>query len=219
MRKRHLITSIILITFLLLSCRSKYYREIPYKIVYNQKEIEKKLNIRKIIPILDTLNQEYENNLSDRQIYLKEKYSIVLGIKPEELKNYKFYDFIDKWINTRYAQSGFTADSMSMSPFVSALYQYTYKKKLPTTALGIFKSNEINLFTGRKFLQEGDILFFRYNKDVPVGDVGIYLRNNRILISTKRNGLIISDFNQDYFQLRYISAGRLKPKEEELEQE
>lgn len=218
MKNRYIITAIIITTFLVLSCRSKYYREIPYKIVYNQNEIEKKLNIRKIIPILDTLNQEYETNLSDRQIYLKEKYSIILGIKPEELKNYKFYDFIDKWINTRYAQSGFTSDSMSMAPFVSALYQYSFKKKLPSTPLGIFKSKEINLFTGRKFLQEGDILFFRYNKDIPIGDVGVYLRNNRILVTTKRDGLIISDFNQNYFQLRYISAGRLIPKDE-LEQD
>ncbi len=195
--------------FLVLACRSNYYKDVPYKLTYNQEEIEKKLNITKYIPILDTLNQEYETNLTDRQVYLKEKYSIILGIKPEELKEYKFYDFIDQWIGTKYAKTGFTQDSMNIAPFVSALYQYSFKRKLPTTPIGIFKSNEISLFTGRKFLQEGDLLFFRYNKDNPVSDIGVYLRNNRILVSTRKDGLIISDFNQDYFQLRYTSAGRL----------
>ncbi len=183
--------------------------DVPYKLTYNQEEIEKKLNITKYVPILDTLNQEYETNLTDRQVYLKEKYSIILGVKPEEIKNYKFYDFIDQWIGTKYARVGFTRDSMNIAPFISGLYQYTFKKKLPTSPLEIFKSNQISLFTGRKYLEEGDLLFFRYNKDNPVSDVGVYLRNNRILVSTRKDGLIISDFNQDYFQLRYTSAGRL----------
>jgi hypothetical protein len=207
--KKNVLTLSVLSLFLLLACQNKYYNEIPYKFKFNEDEIKTKLGIINYIPILDTLNQEYEQNLTDRQLYLKEKYSIALGIKPEELTNYKFYDFIDRWIGTPYASKGFSMDSLNIGPFTSALFQYTYKKKLPATPLAIFRSPEINLFTGRVFLKEGDILFFRYHKDVPVGDIGIYLRNNRILVSTKSKGLIISDFNLDYFQLRYVSAGRL----------
>ncbi|MGM5632029.1 NlpC/P60 family protein [Apibacter raozihei] len=207
--KKNIVAALIIMLFLVLACKSKYYREVPYKLVYSQQEIDNKFHIKtRTLPILDTLDVD-EDTLTDREIYLKEKYAIVLGIKPKELKNYKFYDFIDQWIGTPYAKVGFTADSLNIAAFISALYQYTYKRKLPTTPLGIFKSNEISLFTGRKFLKEGDLLFFRYAKDMPVGDIGIYLRNNRILYSTKKNGLMIGDFNENYYQLRYVSAGRL----------
>jgi hypothetical protein len=207
--KKNIIAVTIIMLFLVIACKSRYYRDIPYKFTYNQREIEEKLNITKYIPILDTLNQEYETNLTDRQIYLKEKYSIILGIKPQELKNYKFYDFIDQWVGTKYAKTGFSKDSLNVSNFISALYQYSFKRKLPITPLGMFKSGEISLFTGRRYLQEGDLIFFRYSKENPISDMGVYLRNNRILVSTKKDGLIISDFNQEYFQLRYIGAGRL----------
>ena len=208
--KKNILALSVLTFFLFYACQNKYYNEIPYKFKYNEDDIKLKLGITtNYLPILDTLDQQYEKNLTDRQIYLKEKYSIILGIKPEELTNYKFYDFIDKWIGTPYATKGFTIDSLNIAAFTSALFQLTYKRKIPSTPLGIFNSPEINLFTGRNFLKEGDILFFRYQKDIPVGDIGIYLRNNRILVSTRSKGLIISDFNLDYFQLRYVSAGRL----------
>ncbi|TWP24076.1 peptidoglycan endopeptidase [Apibacter muscae] len=207
---KKILVVLLLIFFFVMSCRSRYYKDIPFKLVYNQQDIEKSLNVPKYkYSILDTLNQEYEMNLTDREVYLKEKYSIVLGVKPQEVKNYKFYDFIDQWLGTKYSGEGFTRDSLNMAPFVSALYQYTYKIKLPSNAMGMFKSNQVSLFTGRKYLEEGDILFFRYGKDSPVSDVAVYLKNNRVLTTSKRDGLIISDFNNDYFQLRYISAGRL----------
>jgi len=70
----------------------------------------------------------------------------------------------------------------------------------------------LQLFTGRTFLKEGDILFFRYDKFHPISDVGIYLHNDRILACTN-NGLNIYNFNDEYFQLRYVAAGRIKEKE------
>ena len=43
--------------------------------------------------------------------------------------------------------------------------------------------------------------------------MGIYLHNDRILPCTEE-GLNIYDFNDPYFQLRYVAAGRLKQEEQ-----
>jgi len=208
MRKNIFILSVLMF-FLLYSCQKKFYNEVPFKITYNQQEIMAKLGILPNTPNTPNTLPIKDTTLTDREIYLKEKYSIILGIKPEELNNYKFYDFIDRWIGTPYSSKGFTMDSLNIGPFTSALYEYAFKRNLPSTPLGIFKSPEINLFTGREFLKEGDILFFRNEKDTAIGDIAIYLRNNKILVSSISQGLIISNFNSDYFQLSYVSAGRL----------
>ena len=132
----------------------------------------------------DSIDSKYtENNykdeqLSDEEIRLKEKYSIILKTMPQDIRNYPFY-----------------------------------KETFPKTADGIFRSKALQLFTGRDFLKEGDILFFRYSKEQPISDVGIYLHNDRILACTEE-GLNIYDFNDPYFQLRYVAAGRLKQEEQ-----
>jgi len=209
--KKNILIILLAVSFLAFSCKSRrYINKIPYKILYDQKEIEKTLGINeRTLPILDTLSQD-ENKLTDRQIYLKEKYAIILNVMPGEIKKYNFYDFIDQWVGTSYF-NGFSQPTMA--PFVSRLYSYAFKRNLPKIPLDIFKSKDLSLFTSRDFLQEGDIVFFRYSKDEPVGDVGVYLQNNRILVADQTNGLIISDFNLPYFQLRYVCAGRLILKE------
>ena len=100
---------------------------------------------------------------------------------------------------------------VEMSYFVQALFSDVYGETFQKTPDGIFRSKAIQLFTGRTFLKEGDILFFRYDKFHPISDVGIYLHNDRILACTTK-GLNIYDFNDEYFQLRYVAAGRLKEK-------
>jgi len=143
-------------------------------------------------------------------IRLKEKYSIILKMMPQDIRNYPLYTYIDAWIGTPYKpQSLDKKTGVDASYFVQALFSDVYKETFPKTADGIFRSKSLQLFTGRDFLKEGDILFFRYSKEQPISDVGIYLHNDRILACTEE-GLNIYDFNDPYFQLRYVAAGRLK---------
>lgn len=210
---------LLFISILFFSCSSKkYINEVPYKISYEEKEIENVLGVEKDT-LGERLKEDYEINLTDKEIYLKEKYSIILKTFPREITNYKLYDFIDEWIGTPYGKSGFSSDSLNIVPFTVELYKSAYKRKLPKTALEIFKSEQIELFIGRKYLEEGDIVFFRYSKDTPVSDIGIYLKNDKILASTKNSGLKVYNFKDEYFQYRFIAAGRLIPKEEQEEKE
>ena len=138
-----------------------------------------------------------------------------LGWKQDSFfsKDYKLYSYLDEWIGTPYKKQMLEKQvGVEASYFVQALYSDIYKETFPKTPDGIFRSKSIQLFTGRTFLKEGDIVFFRYDKFRPISDVGIYLHNDRILACTAQ-GLNIYDFNDEYFQLRYVAAGRLKEKQ------
>ncbi|WP_143883947.1 NlpC/P60 family protein [Chryseobacterium binzhouense] len=190
----------------------KYIREIPYnyssdtfsQTVQNQKE-NSDLNY--------SLIDDNPDGLSDDILRIKEKYSIILEVMPKEIRDYKLYSYLDEWIGTPYKKQTLEKQvGVEASYFVQALYSDIYKETFPKTPDGIFRSKSIQLFTGRTFLKEGDIIFFRYDKFRPISDVGIYLHNDRILACTAQ-GLNIYDFNDEYFQLRYVAAGRLKEKQ------
>lgn len=194
------------------SCTSKQYiQEIPYNFsaeAYNQKtEDVKNSFVSKYSHVDDNVEK-----LSDEELRLKEKYSIIMEVMPKEVDNYKLYSYIDRWIGTPYKKQTLEEKTgVDCSYFVQSLYSDVYGETFQKTPDGIFRSKSIQLFTGRAFLKEGDILFFRYDKMHPISDVGIYLNNDRILACTS-DGLNIYDFNNEYFQLRYVAAGRLKPK-------
>jgi hypothetical protein len=200
------------LTLLISACNSKkYIREIPYNYSseqYVQASDESKAHIDSQYTNIDD-NLE---KLSDEQLRIKEKYSIIMEVMPKEVTDCNLYSYIDQWIGTPYKKQTLEEKKgVDCSYFVQSLFSDVYGETLSKTPDGIFRSKSIQLFTGRTFLKEGDILFFRYDKFHPISDVGIYLHNDRILACTA-NGLNIYDFNDEYFQLRYVAAGRLKPK-------
>jgi len=174
-------------TIALSSCSSsRYLAELPYHYptdAFYKAVLAQKKQINEQYTLVDDKGE----NLSDKELALREKYSIILAVPPKKITNYKLYAFIDEWIGT------------------------PYETTFPKTPDGIFRSKDLQLFTGRTYLKEGDILFFRYDKFKPISDVGLYLGNGRILACTTQ-GLNIYDFNDEYFQKRYTSAGRLKEK-------
>ncbi|MDR2205431.1 MAG: C40 family peptidase [Flavobacteriaceae bacterium] len=194
------------------SCGSKkYINEIPYNYSsdgFSQSVQEQKTQSASKYSIVSDNPQE----LSDEVLKIKEKYSIILGVMPKEIQNYKLYSYIDEWIGTPYKQQTLEKQvGVDASYFVQALFSDVYGETFLKTPDGIFRSKALQLFTGRTFLKEGDIVFFRYDKSHPISDVGIYLHNDRILACTSK-GLNIFNFNDEYFQLRYVAAGRLKEK-------
>lgn len=200
--------------FVVISCGSpKYINDVPYKFTYNESDIKKELGITNAPTVK---SNEFDENLTDHQIYLKEKYAIILNVSPKEINNYDFYSYIDEWLNTPYSREKTMSKSgLNMVPFAQALYNMVYKVKLPaSSAAEIFTSKQLEKFTGRAFLEEGDIIFFRYSKDLPVSDLAIYLKNGKILMSTRSAGLAIFDFDDEYFQTRYLASGRAIQDEE-----
>lgn len=196
----------------IISCGTqKYIQEIPYN-------FSSETYAEKAGGIQNNVNSQYSNvddnieKLSDEELRIKEKYSIIMEVMPKIVTNYKLYSYIDNWIGTPYKKQTLEEKTgVDCSYFVQSLYSDVYGETFQKTPDGIFRSKSLQLFTGRAFLKEGDVLFFRYDKMHPISDVGIYLNNDRILACTA-NGLNIYDFNDEYFQLRYVAAGRIKPK-------
>lgn len=194
---------------LLSSCNNyKYLQDVPYKFKYDISAIKNMHGLTEDVPL--TESNDYTKHLSDREILLKETYAITLNVQPAEITNYKLYNTVDSWLGKNHKTVGVDENSISMGALAQLIYQDAYNVKLPAYPIDIFNSPNIDLFLGRKFLNEGDIIFFRYNKDNPVSDIGIYLKNDIILASTPTDGIALFDFNSAYFQLRYLCAGRIK---------
>ena len=205
----YIITSSLLCIFAF-SCNSKkYIKELPYQ--YSPNEISENLQSnRNEADIRFTIVDDNPQGLNDDILKIKEKYSIILQVMPKEIQSYSLYSYIDEWIGTPYKKQMLEKRvGVDASYFIQALFSDVYGETFSKTPDGIFRSKSIQLFTGRSFLKEGDILFFRYDKFHPISDVAIYLHNDRILACTA-NGLNIYNFNEEYFQLRYVAAGRLK---------
>ncbi|WP_326988670.1 NlpC/P60 family protein [Chryseobacterium nepalense] len=150
--------------------------------------------------------------LDDDVLKIKEKYSIIMEVMPREITDYRLYSYIDEWLGTPYKKQSLEKQkAVDASYLIQALFSEVYEETFPKTPDGIFRSKMLQLFTGRMFLKEGDIIFFRYDKSHPISDVGLYLHNDRILACTSK-GLNIYNFNDEYFQLRFVAAGRLKDK-------
>jgi hypothetical protein len=202
---------ILLILAMLLhaECRSQsYISQIPFKYDYSLDLLKKQSHMEEVGLKNKVVVNDNSENLSDAILALKEKYSIVLAVTPNKITNYNLYAYIDTWINTPYKEKSFSKKGIDCSYFLQSLYSDVYKVTLPKDPAGMWKSKSIQIFTGRSFLAEGDLVFFRYDKDHPISDVGLYLHNDRILACTDK-GLAIYNFNDDYFQLRYIGAGRI----------
>ncbi len=214
MKNVYLLVYVVISYFTIISCGARYIQEIPFKLRYDEEEMVRKLGIDDENSS-DSEGHEYEEPLTDKEMYLKEKYSAILEVLPTEVTNYAFYGTIDEWLGTPYAKKGISHDSLNIAAFTQLLYKEAFDRNVPPNPSGIFQSKEIELFKGRRYLKEGDVVFFRYHKDNPVSDVGIYMQNDRILASTYKNGLAIFDFNTEYFQIRYLCAGRLTEKEDE----
>ncbi|MGO4710381.1 NlpC/P60 family protein, partial [Chryseobacterium sp. 2TAF14] len=181
---KHIICCL-LIGFGLISCGGKkYIKEIPYNFSSDSYSNESD-EIKKTIDSQYSKIDDNSEKLSDEELRLKEKYSIIMEVMPKEITNYNLYAYIDRWIGTPYKKQSLEEKvGVDCSYFVQSLYSDVYGETFQKTPDGIFRSKSIQLFTGRSFLKEGDILFFRYDKAHPISDVGIYLHNDRILACT-----------------------------------
>ena len=100
----------------------KYIREVPYH--YSTDSFRKAAQAHK-----DSIDAKYtesnykDEQLSDEEIRLKEKYSIILKTMPQDIRNYPLYAYIDAWIGTPYKpQSLDKKTGVDASYFVQALF-------------------------------------------------------------------------------------------------
>jgi cell wall-associated NlpC family hydrolase len=139
--------------------------------------------------------------------WVKEKYSAMLDVLPNQITNVMLYRFIEDWYGTRYRMGGTTKSGVDCSAFVQNLYQYVFGLNLLRTAWMQFESSKyINNVSD---LKEGDLVFFRINSS-RITHVGVYLKNNFFVHSASSKGVSIANLTSSYWSKYFAGGGRVK---------
>ena len=117
---------------------------------------------------------------------------------------YLFYQVYD-WLGTRYKYAGKTKKGIDCSGFVREMYSSTYCVSLSGGSRDIWPTV---MPVEKEALQEGDILFFKIKKG-QISHVGIYLGNNKFAHASVKQGVIVSDLEEDYYKKYFYKGGRV----------
>lgn len=141
---------------------------------------------------------------------LQRKYAAYLKVSPEQISNIRLYQFIDKWLNTPYLWGGTTKKGVDCSSLIQQLLQDVYNIQIPRTSVDQFFAQWIDKFGSTQYLSEGDLVFFRTDKEKIVSHVGLYLNNRMFVNSSSSKGVSIANLDDPYWRKMYVGAGRVK---------
>ena len=144
-----------------------------------------------------------ENNVEGAEA-LQFKYSLLMDIEVELIKNISLFRLIDDWYGVKYLFGGTSKKGIDCSALMQVLFTSVYGIALPRTAKMQY---DFSRKISRTELKEGDLLFF--NTRGGVSHVGMYLTNNKFLHSSTTNGVTISDMFDPYYSKRLIGVGRV----------
>lgn len=143
-----------------------------------------------------------DNNIESAKA-LQFKYSLLLDVEVELLKNINLFRMIDEWYGVKYLFGGSTKKGIDCSALMQVLFTSLYGVALPRTAKMQYDASRR---ISRTELKEGDLLFF--NTRGGVSHVGMYLTNNKFVHASAK-GVAISDMFEPYYSARLIGVGRI----------
>ncbi|MBB1284158.1 C40 family peptidase [Flavisolibacter sp. BT320] len=135
---------------------------------------------------------------------LQFKYSLLLDVEVELLKNMNLLRLIEDWYGTRYRYGGSNKSGIDCSALMQVFFASLYGIALPRTAKMQY---DYSRSISRTELKEGDLLFF--NTTGGVSHVGMYLTNNKFVHASSSNGVTVSDMFEPYYANRLIGVGRV----------
>ena len=136
------------------------------------------------------------------------KYSILLNVPVEEIRDGKLFGFIEDWYGTRYKYGGSDKEGVDCSAFVQTFIATLYGFMLPRTSAQQYQQSKR---IRKDELSEGDLVFFKTRgRKAGVSHVGVYLRNNKFVHASTSSGVMINDMDDTYYSAHYAGAGRVK---------
>jgi hypothetical protein len=147
---------------------------------------------------------------------------LVAQTRPSSAKlRAKLIDECISYLGVPYAYGGLDKDGIDCSGLIYVTSHDSIKVQLPRKAQAIC-TKAAAVKDDEK--QPGDLLFFRTDDDPLVCHVAVYTGNNcfiHCVSSGPKTGVIVSSFDENYWNRNYLSCGRILPVADstEIEQE
>jgi lipoprotein Spr/probable lipoprotein NlpC len=133
-------------------------------------------------------------------------YSEKLGVNLNGNEDLNLLQSMTNWKGTPYKYGGNTKKGTDCSGFVSSIYKEVYGKQLQRSSRDMVQDVK---FVSKKDLKTGDILFFKIHSR-NITHVGIYIADNKFIHAQTKDGVVVTDLNQEYYQKSFYKAGRVK---------
>ena len=161
--------------------------------------------ITKTEPTTFDVKKEEPSFTSNMLDWVKDKYSSMIDVMPNQISNVMLYRFIDEWYGVKYRMGGTTKKGVDCSAFVQHLYRYVFGYDILRTACLQFKESKK---ISKDDLKEGDLVFFRVGTS-RISHVGVYLRNNFFVHSASSKGVSIANLSNAYWSRYFAGGGRI----------
>ena len=149
-------------------------------------------------------NKKSDHPAIEEKSLIHFKYAQLLDTTVETIKNMTLYKFIEDWWKTKYHYGGGSKDGIDCSSFSGVLMRSVFGKELPRDSREQYAATQR---VERDHLTEGDLVFFHTRRGVS--HVGVYLMNGFFVHASTKEGVIISNLKESYYNKRYLNGGRL----------
>jgi probable lipoprotein NlpC len=134
------------------------------------------------------------------------KYSQLLNVPKDSIKNIKLYTLIEQYSATPYKYGGNDQTGVDCSGFSGIIEKQVYGITIPRSTGSQAKAIQSKNVSS---LREGDLVFLKLG-GTTVNHVGVYLQNGFFIHATSNLGIVLDNLNDPDTQQRFVSAGSVK---------
>ncbi|MFI5163123.1 MAG: C40 family peptidase [Sphingobacteriales bacterium] len=134
------------------------------------------------------------------------KYSQLLNVPKDSIKNMKLYTLIERYSATPYKYGGNDQTGVDCSGFSSVIEKQVYGLTIPRSTGEQAKAIQSKNISS---LKEGDLVFLKLGGS-GINHVGVYLQNGFFIHATSNLGIVLDNLNDPDTQQRFVSAGSVK---------
>ncbi len=140
------------------------------------------------------------------QAGIVKKYSQLLNVPTDSIKNMKLYTVIEQYSATPYKYGGNDPSGVDCSGFSSVIEKQVYGITIPRSTGAQAKAIESKNISD---LKEGDLVFLKLG-GTGINHVGVYLQNGFFIHATSNLGIVLDNLNDPDTQQRFMTCGSVK---------